>query len=40
MTIDEALSHPIFDGIRNPKDYEFSNEINFDLFLPSEMPLE
>jgi hypothetical protein len=40
MTIDEALQHPIFDNLRNPEDFEFTEGENLDLFLPSELSME
>ena len=40
MNIDEALNHPLFDEIRDEKDYDFKEEDDLDLFLPSDMPME
>jgi serine/threonine protein kinase len=40
LTIDEALRHPIFDQLRNEKDYDFHDNENFELFLPSDMTME
>ncbi len=40
MTIDEAIQHRIFDGIRNMADFDFPEGDEFDICLPSEMPIE
>jgi len=39
LSIDEAIMHPLFDGIRNEEDFNFKAEEDFDLSLPSDMPL-
>jgi hypothetical protein len=39
MTIDEALMHCLFDGIRKEEDFNFKVEENFDMSLPSDMPM-
>lgn len=40
MTIDQAIAHAIFDGIRNMDDFDFPQGEGFDICLPSEMPIE
>ena len=40
MTIDEALKHPLFDEIRDEKDYDFPEQSNVDISLPSDMTLD
>jgi hypothetical protein len=40
MTIDQAIQHRIFDGIRNMEDFAYPEGEQFDICLPSEMPIE
>ena len=40
MTIDEAVQHKIFDDVRNLEDFHFPEGQEFDISLPSEMPME
>ena len=40
LTIDEAMRHPLFDGLREEGDLGDKCEDNFDLVLPSDMPME
>ena len=39
MTIDEAIMHPMFEPIRDMKDFRFEEGKAFDIDLPSDMPM-
>lgn len=40
INIDQAIQHRIFDSIRNMQDFNFPEGEEFDICLPSELPIE